>query len=142
MQGKSHMKTEVAMHTRDLSCRVTRLARCGGTTRAPVLNVSIPRSKVERDEVLALLCELGRAHADEEFLWINVLDNARAAKRYVFGGEGSDSETNIALRANYVFFRGKAGGSQSVDWFPDTNDPDRRIHIDLGEPPPKPSATR
>jgi hypothetical protein len=106
-----------------------------------VLNVSVRGSDVERGKVLALLCKLGRAHADEEFLWINVLDSARAAKRYVFGGEGNDRETNMALRAQYAFFRGQ-GGIQVVTWFPDRYDLDRSIRIELGEPPPTPSTTR
>lgn len=98
--------------------------------------VSVNRSDVTRDKLLALSCKLGLDRANERDFFVYILDTPRAAKRFNPQGEGNDRQTNLADRGFYAFVRdsGNAYG-QSLTWKPDRDDPDRWINIELGPPP-------
>ena len=114
-----------------------RVARKHRTEIKPglVLFVSIAPSDVERDKLVALACKLGRDYANEEALYVWILDSYKAARRYSPQGEGNDRTTNLSFRASYGFFCDSGKCEHSLDWWPDPLDRSRWVHIDLGEPP-------
>ena len=117
-----------------------RVARKYRTEPDPGLSlfVSISPSAFQRDKLLALVCDLGRRHAEEESLYVFVLDSYKAASQYIVG-EGQDRETMLSPVVSYRFRRNDGTGHQSLDWLSDRYDDSTSVHIDLGEPPPRPA---
>jgi hypothetical protein len=103
------------------------------------LFISISPSAFQRDKLLALVCDLGRRHAKEESLFVFVLNSYKAASQYNGSGEGEDYETMTSPLVFYAFLRHDGTGNQSMAWSPDRYNASTRIHIDLGEPPPRPA---
>jgi hypothetical protein len=103
------------------------------------LFVSISPSAFQRDKLLALVCDLGRRHAEEESLFVFVLNSYKAASQYNASGEGEDYETMISPLVLYAFLRRDGTGNQGMDWYPDRDNASTSIHVDLGEPPPRPA---
>lgn len=111
----------------------------GDVRPALFLYISVVPSAISRDGLIALACKLGMDHAGEERVFVWILDNHRAAKRFDHVKGGPDLETNLAFRARYSFSRDpKAGYGQSLTWRPDRNDFNRLEKINLGPPPPLP----
>ncbi len=100
------------------------------------LFVSILPSEVERDNLIALSCHLGKEYARENVLSVWILDSERAAKHFNPQGEGNDKATASSRRALYGFDHENGAGSQSIQWTPDPNKRARMILIDLGVAPP------
>jgi hypothetical protein len=101
--------------------------------------VSVSPSDRNREKLIVISCQLGRNYATEESLVAWILDSTRAAKRYNPQREGNDRATDASVVGVYSFIRGVANGNQLLDWRPDPNKQDKRLHIDLGPPPDKSS---
>lgn len=102
-----------------------------------VMFVSVAPSEIDRDKLIALACELGRKYLNEDRLSVWILDSYRAARRFHPQGEGNDRQTNLSRRALFGFSRENGDGEQSLEWWPDPIDRNRRVHIDLGDAPRK-----
>ena len=105
-----------------------------------VLSISVRPSDVDREKLIALACKIGRDHAEEDGVIVWILDSYKAAKRYSPLAGENERQTNLAYVGSCGFSRDpRARPEQSLDWWPDTNDRTRSVHIDLGPPPPRPA---
>jgi hypothetical protein len=124
-----YQKTQVPLY---------RVARESRTDSALTLFISIAPAQTDRDSLLALSCQLGRDHVAQDALFVWILDNYRAAKRYNPQGEGNDRSTASSFVGLYGFSR-QPGGTygQTLEWQPNRADRGSLVHIDLGPPPKK-----
>jgi hypothetical protein len=99
------------------------------------LSISISLTDFSRVKLVALVCSLGREHADEQALYVWILDDYRAAKDFTAGPIANGENNNLSLRAIYRFSREKGNEIHTVTWWPDPTDRDRSVQIDLGQPP-------
>jgi len=103
--------------------------------RGRVIRLSIALKDVTQDELVSLVCKIGRDYANEQVLVIWGLDNHHAAKRFNPQGKGNDMPTDLAMRASYSFSREE--NDQTLTWWPGPQDRSRFVKIALGAPPPR-----
>jgi hypothetical protein len=115
-----------------------RVARESRTNTTQTLFISIAPAQTDRDSLVALSCQLGRDHIAQDALFVWILDNYRAAKRYNPQGEGNDRSTASSFVGLYGLSRqlGRTYG-QTLEWRPNRAERGRLVHIDLGPPPKK-----
>jgi hypothetical protein len=100
------------------------------------LFISVAPRDISQDTLLTLGCSLGKTYSRNQTLFIWILDDFGAAKRFNPQGEGNDSATNLAFRASYSFSRER--NEQSLSWLPNRGSYGGAVEISLGSPPPIP----
>jgi hypothetical protein len=106
------------------------------------LSISLEMRDFMRDKLVTLACKLGKDHADEQALFVWVLDDYQAAKDYTAGPIANGENNNLSFRAVYRFSREKGSEIQTLTWWPDPTDRDHSLQVDLGSPPPPKPASR
>ena len=101
----------------------------------PWVHVSVAEKFINRDDLIALACQLRRDFAKEKTIWVVIFDNFKAAKIWVPLGDTFRDGDSRPPRAQYEFDRDT--GENYVHWYPEPMDMYRVIRINLDSITPK-----
>jgi hypothetical protein len=110
-----------------------------------VFQGSIPPKDFDREKLIALACKLGKKYANAEMLIVWMFDCFECAKNYSPVEAVMKPKRHMKfgpMRGAYSFSREKKEIYHILRWWPDREDRDTVVTIDLGPPPPRPASKK